>query len=264
MIAAAQGLLKFSPGVDNIKLARLERLTKRKVSTFSLVSGETCPYANECLAKVVRVDGRAKMWYGPEMKHVCYSASLESIYPTMLAQREYNSNEILTLAARSWRAAADLIVESIPKNTQVIRIHVGGDFKTRPYFRAWCAALADRPDIVGYAYTKSLPFWVLEREAGRVPRNFLLTASYGGKADPWIKKHNLRYVKVVKSVMEAHILGLPIDHDDRHAAMEKYRNLNFALLIHGKQRAGSDEGKAVRALRGKGSYSRVKKKLMAA
>lgn len=154
--------LKFSPGKDNTKLAKLEKLMKRKLYTFSLPSGVSCPYADECLAKVVRnSEGRSKMWYGPDMKYVCYSATLESIYPEMLRQREHNI-KILEVAGSNIREAADIILDSIPANCQVIRLHVGGDFKTRPYFRAWCLALLDRPDILGYAYTKSLPFWVLE------------------------------------------------------------------------------------------------------
>lgn len=250
MIAATKLLLKFSPGKDNAKLAKLEKLMKRKLYTFSLPSGVSCPYADECLAKVVKnSEGRSKMWYGPDMKYVCYSATLESIYSEMLRQREHNM-EILEVAARSVREAADIILESIPDNCQVIRLHVGGDFKTRNYFRAWCLALLDRPDILGYTYTKSLPFWVLEREAGRIPPNFILTASYGGKADRLIEKHGLRYVKVVNTVAQAKSEGLPIDHDDRHASLRKYENINFALLIHGKQQKGSEAGAAVKALNG--------------
>jgi hypothetical protein len=48
---------------------------------------------------------------------------------------------------------------------------------------------------------------------------------------------------------------MEVDHDDSHAAMP---GPSFALLIHGIQPKGSDAGKAVRALRGNGSYSRRK------
>jgi hypothetical protein len=51
---------------------------------------------------------------------------------------------------------------------------------------------------------------------------------------------------------------LDIDHDDSHAALP---GPSFALLIHGIQPAGSEAGKAVRALRGVGSYSREKAKV---
>lgn len=57
------------------------------------------------------------------------------------------------------------------------------------------------------------------------------------------------------SQAEADELGLEIDHDDSHAALP---GPSFALLIHGIQPKGSEAGKAVRALRGRGSYSRQK------
>ena len=86
-----------------------------------------------------------------------------------------------------------------------------------------------------------------------------MTASYGGRKDELIETHELRYAKVVFSEDEAAGLGLEIDHDDTHAADMDTRDESFALLIHGPQPKGSDAGKAMRALKGNGSYSRVKK-----
>jgi len=39
-------MLKF--GKANAKLEALEKATGRKVYTFSLLSGHTCPYAKDC------------------------------------------------------------------------------------------------------------------------------------------------------------------------------------------------------------------------
>ena len=55
---------------------------------------------------------------------------------------------------------------------------------------------------------------------------------------------------------QAEELGLPIDHDDSHAALN---GGSFALLLHGTQPKDSDASKALKALKGKGSYSRNKK-----
>ena len=257
MIAAAKELLRFSPGGDNAKLKELQKKMGRKLYTFSLVSGESCPYADKCLAKVqIAKTGKRSIWRGPEMEHQCFSASMELIFPAVHNQRIHNGNLILELAARDYKAAADLICASMPQDCSLLRIHVGGDFKTRPYFKAWCLALSRMPNILAYAYTKSLPFWVLERELGTIPENLILTASVGGKADSWIWKHKLRYVRVVHTVKSAErFWRLPIDHDDSHACMPEYRNQNFALLIHGKQPAGSPAMRAVTALKGVGSYS---------
>jgi hypothetical protein len=76
-----------------------------------------------------------------------------------------------------------------------------------------------------------------------------------------IDEFNLRSAKVVFSEAEAEELGLEIDHDDSHAAKPSLRNQSFGLLIHGTQPKGSEAGEALRALKGKGSYSRKKKEV---
>ena len=87
--------------------------------------------------------------------------------------------------------------------------------------------------------------------------NLVLTASYGGSDDELIQEYGLRSAKVVFSESEANISGLEIDGDDSHAARPDLRNQDFALLIHGTQPKGSEAGKALSALKGKGSYSRA-------
>ena len=64
---------------------------------------------------------------------------------------------------------------------------------------------------------------------------------------------------MVYSEAEAAELGLEIDHDDSHACYPSLKKQNFALLIHGIQPAGSEAGKAVRELNGKGSYGKGSK-----
>ena len=78
-----------------------------------------------------------------------------------------------------------------------------------------------------------------------------------------IDQFNLRSAKVVFSVSEAAELGLEIDHDDSHAAKPTLRDNSFALLIHGTQPKGSAASVALKELKGQGSYSRRKKKMIA-
>lgn len=150
-------------------------------------------------------------------------------------------------------AAAAALCDALPDDAGCVRIHVAGDFKLLNYFDAWLEVAARNPDRRFYAYTKSLPFWVKRLDA--LPPNLLLTASRGGKADCLIDEHGFREARVVFSEAEADAMGLEIDHDDSHAALP---GPSFALLIHGIQPAGSEAGKAVRTLRGRGSYSRQK------
>jgi methionyl-tRNA formyltransferase len=145
---------------------------------------------------------------------------------------------------------AELICESLPK-VDIVRIHVSGDFFNAAYFLAWCKAAARNPQILFYAYTKSLPIWIANRAS--VPSNLVLTASQGGLHDSLIAQHGLKTAQVVFSIEEANKLGLVIDHDDTHAMDANCQS--FALLIHNVQPAGSEASKAMQALNGLGSYS---------
>ena len=194
------------------------------------------------------------------MQFRCFSASQESQYPDVYASRKRNMDKIKECT--SAEEIADLLESKLPKLTKrmkyqklVIRIHVGGDFHNQLYFDGWLLLAMRRPDVLFYAYTKSLNFWLARRS--QIPENFVLTASRGGRLDHLISEHNLREAVVVFSEQEAKDKGLEIDHDDSHAARPELREQSFALLIHGGQPAGSDAGKAVRKLKGVGSYGKI-------
>ena len=152
----------------------------------------------------------------------------------------------------------DMINQSLPTNTGIVRIHVAGDLFSQQYMEAWYSVAVANPDKLFYAYTKSLRFWVGAITELPILENFVLTASYGGRYDYMIDQFHLRSAKVVFSEAEAAELGLAIDHDDSHAARPDLRNQSFALLIHGVQPKGSEAAKALVELKGKGSYRREK------
>lgn len=254
--------MKFSKA--NAKIRQLSKVdsvakyltNKRKVYSFDLLSGHTCPYARDCHSKAVEIEGnRRKVVDGKHTDFRCFSASQEAFYTPLYNMRKSNM-EILAIAAQPGGidAAANSLISILPPDAGVIRIHVGGDFKTQAYFDAWIKVAKQCPNILFYAYTKSLPFWI--KRIGEIPANFVLTASRGGMRDDLIVKHNLRETVVVESELQAEKLGLEIDHDDSHAADPAKQKQSFALLIHGLQPAGSRWGKAVKALNGNGSYKR--------
>jgi hypothetical protein len=251
--------MKLVFGDANAKLESLQKLYGGKVYTFSLLSGETCPYAKNCYSKaVVGDDGRRHIEDGKHTEFRCFSASQEVQY-TPVYQSRLNNFAIVELAAVSVESAADAIVSALPPKAAIIRIHVGGDFKTKAYFDAWIEVARRCPNILFYAYTKSLPFWVQRIDV--IPSNLVLTASYGGWKDGLIAEYGLRSAKVVFSEDEAKQLGLEIDHDDSHAANPLVGD--FALLIHGTQPAGTDAAAAKSKLKkagwaGYGKGGRVK------
>jgi len=151
-----------------------------------------------------------------------------------------------------------LLMNSLPDDAGIVRIHVAGDFFNQDYMLAWWLTASENPNTLFYAYTKSLRYWNNIVNEMPILDNFVLTASYGGRDDHLIKPMGLRSAKVVFSEAEAEKLGLEIDHDDSHAARPSMRNQDFALLIHGTQPKGSEAATALKALKGIGSYSRKK------
>lgn len=254
-------MLKFSNA--NAKIQALRKVPElqpflgkgRKVYSFDILSGWSCPFAQDCQSRVVIELGKRKIKDGPKTQFRCFSASQEALFTPVYNLRKNNFDNLRV--CKTSEDMAELILKYMPINAGVIRIHVAGDFFNREYFRAWLQIARLNPGRLFYAYTKSLPYWV--ECLGDIPANFILTASYGGRADNLIAEHNLRTSKVVFSENEANELGLDIDHTDELAANPKLAQTSFALLLHGSQPAGSEAAKSMSAMKKAGtkfSYSR--------
>jgi len=267
-------MLKFSPA--NAKTKRLKTVIptlRGKVYSLDLPAGYTCPGAKLCKSRAVEGDnGRFTIVDGPDCQFRCFSASQEVIFPALRRMRQYNLSELVK--AKSVKKMTNLILESIPKNCGVVRLHVGGDIFSKNYLLALLTVAQSRPDIEWYTYTKSLdilsktlttmPLGLLlqvnksiDLSRGILLPNFHITASYGGKYDDLINILNIRYCKVVFSESEAIDRMLPIDHTDEHALQS---GGNFSILLHGIQPANSQASSALKLLggnrNGKGKYSR--------
>jgi len=219
---------------------------KRKVYSFDLLSGWSCPFASECMSKVVEINGKRTIQDGKHTQFRCFSASQEVVFPSAYNKRKANFDALRGLHLN------DMIHElnsALPKNAGIVRIHVAGDFFSPEYMFAWINVAMLNPDTLFYAYTKSLSYWVRYNEYISQLDNFVLTASRGGRQDSIIDQNNLREAKVVFSEAEAYALGYEIDHTDEHAAIPALRAESFALLIHGVQPAGSAASQAIKELK---------------
>ena len=253
-------MLKFSPA--NAKTKNLQSLSAlssyltkgKKVYSLDLLSGWSCPGAKDCLAKVYITNGVRSLKDGPDTLFRCFSASQEVAYPNVYNLRKHNFDLLKSLNGEF--SICNMILMSMPENAGIIRYHVGGEFFNMAYLKAAVLAAEVRPDVLFYAYTKSLH--LLENincenlRAGIIRPNFLITGSRGGKYDHLIPVLGIRTANVINAENEAG--KLPIDHDDSHAATA---GGNFALLLHGVQPKGSVASKALQLLKGKGSYARV-------
>ena len=192
---------------------------KDKVYEFNLPAGYTCPQAELCLVKADRVTG--KMKNGPKQTFRCYAAQNER-FPSTRDMRWRNFDAVRNLEAHD---IAKLISVALPKNAKRIRIHGSGDFFNQKYFDAWLEICKCHPDILFWAFTKSVQLWI--NRLGLMPDNLIMQASWGGREDKLIEHYKLKYAKVFKTVDHALESGLPIDVDDYYACTN---NGSFALV----------------------------------
>ena len=223
----------------------------KHILIFNLPAGHTCPFAKECLSKAHPLTG--KIVDGTHCRFRCFSASAESQHKTARNSRWHNFN---LLFRKTTQEMADLIEASIPTKARLVRVHESGDFFSQAYLDAWLEVARRKPDVVFYAYTKAIPFWL--NRLTKILSNFKLTASLGGTHDDLAEKHGLKTAYVAFSEAEANIRGLEIDHDDSLAYGTNEKS--FALLIHGTQPAGSEASKARALLRKEGGFSGYSKK----
>lgn len=74
-----------------------------------------------------------------------------------------------------------------------IRVHDSGDFFDDQYLRDWLAVAASAPDVLFYAYTKSVSMFKAAEAEGLVPANFVIIFSMGGKQDHLVNKESDRH-----------------------------------------------------------------------
>ena len=230
-------MLRFSNANSKIeKLYKVpcvkNQLNGRKIYSFDMLSGSSCPGARECKSQVIIQDGKRRIKDGPHTKFRCFSASQEVVYPGVYNLRKGNSDAV-KLLVRAPGLLLQAFEETLPKDAGTVRVHVAGDHVNYNYFKMWCNLAKKNPSIVFYCYTKSLPFWLKARDAQIIPDNFRITASRGGLYDHLIDIEGLREARVVFSKKEANRLKLELDDNDYHA----WRKLDksFSLLIHGVQ-----------------------------
>ena len=163
-------MLKFSKANAKIEaLAKVPELAKyldgkRKVYSFDLLSGYSCPFAEKCLSKATldTFANKRKIKDGPKTEFRCFSASQEVQYTNVYNLRKNNYEHLKTFNTGENIVArmAEAIDYALPVNAGIVRIHVAGDFFNENYFKAWMLVARLNPTVLFYAYTKSLDYWI--------------------------------------------------------------------------------------------------------
>ena len=242
-------MLKFSKE-NNAKLNSIKEWSKienPKVYSISLLSGFSCSFASDCQTYAIenKITKKRTVLDGKNAKFRCFSAIQESQYDDTYKQRKHNFDSILAIR-NDVEKMTNLIMDSIPKNADYIRVHVGGDFVTSEYMLSWFNVARINPNIKFYAYTKAIK-WMQNNEDMR-PKNFRMIASVGSKQVETI---------TANVVFHPSETNLPIDKNEFYAINDNQGS--FSLLLHGTQKQGSVGSKALSRMNKeniKYSYSR--------
>lgn len=218
-------MLKFSFRNSKIrKLAKMLNLKNKEVACFDLPAGYSCPAADMCLSYANRKTG--KITDGKNCKFRCYAASNESAFTNARNLRWHNF-DALRMAGEGM---VQLLLDSLPSDIRVLRIHSSGDFFSREYFNAWVNVAKNRPEITFFGYTK-----VLEYVDADKPDNFRLVYSFGGKHDKELSGQPTAYVQGSTPKADPLPLSCVVDPaDDFNFVMAQ---VSFALPLHGTQPA---------------------------
>lgn len=219
-------MLYFSK--PNSKLKKLQSKLKKKVYSFDLLSGWSCPNADKCMSRAVPTNDGLRIRDGANTQFRCFSASQEALFKHVYNRRSSNFKLVQNLI-KNKRQFVSTFCSSIPEDAEVIRYHVAGDFFCRRYFSAAIDIANARNDLIFYAYTKDIKWLAISRN--NIPANLRFTASIGGKQDKFLENWMIT-ARVINKTYEQYIWGLPIDEDDSHAY---HNNVDFLLLIHGVQ-----------------------------
>lgn len=186
---------------------------------FNLPAGHACPFADACKTKADRDTG--KLVVKPvksDDTYVCYAARAER-FPAVRDSRWTNFDAVRAVMARGD------VTFVVPRLATHVRIHGSGDFFNEAYFRMWCDTARAHPDVHFWAFTKSINYWVNNRDY--VPDNLALTASVGSVHDALAAREGLRTATVFHSIDDVPA-DMAIDADDYEAQVPGAPS--FALL----------------------------------
>jgi len=164
---------------QNAKMKKTSKENNAKIFNFSIPayktkSGKiTCPFADSCV----------KYCYAQKGNYTRFPKIAE------LMEQKYKISKTNTFIP--------LMNEEIQKKKAThIRIHDSGDFYSPTYLQKWVDIATQNKDVVFYAYTKSIKFFV---DGLLLPKNLKIIFSEGSKNDNLINTAKDRHARIFKS-----------------------------------------------------------------
>ena len=177
---------------QNAKLKKTSIENKMRVMNFSLpayktITGKTvCPFAKDCIK-------------------YCYAQKGNYRYPSVI--KGLNNRYELSKTADFVPQMNATIILQRPTH---VRIHDSGDFYSPEYLKKWVQIANDNKEVIFYAYTKSIKFFV---DGLLLPKNLKIIFSEGSKTDDLINVAKDRHARIFKTVEELNAAGY-IDASD--------------------------------------------------
>jgi hypothetical protein len=159
---------------QNSKLKATSKLNGLKVFNFGIPAQDTCLWAGDC-------------------KKYCYASKGAYIWSNVKPAFERRLD-----VTKQDNFPEIMIAEITKRKIDVVRIHDSGDFYSREYLHKWFKVMESMPRVKFYAYSKSLPLF----EGVKLPDNFTLIKSEGGKRDDLIDASSDRHARIFKSEHE--------------------------------------------------------------
>lgn len=183
------------------------KLKKDGIISWDLPSIKTCPFAGRC-------------------KKGCYARRLEKAFPSKLAKSQRALD-----ASKSKTFVDDMIVALRQSESKIVRLHASGDFYSLRYALKWCEIARSFPDRQFYAYTKSVGYFQHIKAMGKLPSNFKVIFSHGGKHDALIQTNDAQcHVGLPENRLDAKKSGYVYGNDSDLMAVKHDR---IFLSYHG-------------------------------
>jgi len=186
---------------QNAKMKKTSKITGKNTHNFDIPARKTCPKAKDCLS-------------------YCYASKGSYCYPNVVNKFERN------LALSKKKKFVELMSNEIKyKGVQVLRLHSSGDFYNREYLEKWFKIIEQNKKVKFYAYTKSLHLFKDKNGNNlKIPKNFTVIYSFGGKLDKLINVKKDRHAIVYTGELPD---GYAYANDNDHIALA--RNKKIAL-----------------------------------
>lgn len=159
---------------QNSKLKKTSKTNNLRIFNFGIPAQDTCIWAGEC-------------------KKYCYASKGTYIWSNVKPAFKRRLE-----ATKQDNFPQVMIDEIVKRKADIIRIHDSGDFYSREYLHKWFKVMDSLPQVKFYAYSKSLPLL----DGIKLPDNFTLIKSEGGKRDDLIDPSIDRHARIFKTEAE--------------------------------------------------------------